>query len=91
MNITVRLMSAMATARSAELSFPGQATTVSRVLEQLLVTHPDLNRWVYSGPGTLRPGVNVFLGEENVRFLEGLDTVVPAGSEVWIVTPESGG
>lgn len=92
MNVTVRLMSSMATARSAELTLPEDSpATVSQVLDGLVARYPEAAMWIYSAAGSLRGGVNVFVGRENVRDLHGLHTDVPPGVEVWIVTPESGG
>jgi molybdopterin converting factor small subunit len=46
---------------------------------------------VLTEEGRLRPHVNVFVGEESIRFLEGLETPLPDGCEVAILPALSGG
>jgi len=75
----------------------GQATisvagaTVSEVLKQLEAAHPGFEDRLFDEQGKLRRFVNVFLAEEDIRFLDGLDTPVPDGSTVSIVPAVAGG
>ena len=41
--------------------------------------------------GELRQHVNVFIDDENIRFLDGLDSAVPDGSTVYVLAAISGG
>lgn len=85
-------MGSMATSRSAEIHFPEEGpSSVALVISELVDRHPELARWIYREPGVLRPGVNVFVDKKNTRFLDGLETPIAPGQEVWIVTPQSGG
>lgn len=45
------------------------ATTVGEALEKLTTTHPDLKRHLYSDEGKLRSFVNVYLNDEDIRYL----------------------
>lgn len=67
------------------------AITVSAVLGALASSYPGVHHAVLDERGTVRPHVNVFVGDENIRFGKGLDTPVPIGSEVWILPAVSGG
>lgn len=73
---------------SIELS---DAATVGAALERLGKLYPGVRERVLTEQGRLRPHVNVFVGEESVRFLEGLDTPLPDGCEVSILPALSGG
>ena len=53
--------------------------------------HPGFAERLFDESGNLRRFVNVFVGEEDIRFLEGLDTPVPAGAVVSVVPAVAGG
>jgi molybdopterin converting factor small subunit len=55
------------------------------------VAHPGFGERLFDEGGNLRRFVNVFMGEEDIRFLSGLATPVPAGSVVSVVPAVAGG
>lgn len=65
--------------------------TVANVLDRLAATHPALGMRVRDEQGRVRPHVNVFVGADNVRDLDGLETEVDAGTQVTILPAVSGG
>jgi len=65
--------------------------TVSSVLDSLAVTHPALERRIRDETGGTRVHVNMFVDADNIRDLDGLETTVPAGSDVSIIPAISGG
>ena len=69
----------------------GPCSTVGEALGALSVRLPAVTDRVLTEQGELRPHVNVFVGEESVRFLDGLSTAVPDGSTITIVPAVSGG
>jgi len=73
---------------ASELTVEGE--TVGDVLKALDVAHPGFNDRLFDEAGALRRFVNVFLGEEDVRFLDGLNTPV-AGQSLSIVPAVAGG
>lgn len=68
-----------------------QADTVDRALTALLQLHPGLRRHIRSEDGGLRDYVNIFLNEEDIRILDGVDTAVRARDTVMIVPSIAGG
>jgi len=69
----------------------GPFATVEDALDELAERLPAVtDRWL-TEQGELRPHVNVFVGEESVRFLEGLATKIPDGATITIVPAVSGG
>ena len=68
-----------------------QASTLGEALKALDVAHPGFAERLFDDSGELRRFVNVFLGEEDVRFLEGLATTVPEGAVVSVVPAVAGG
>ena len=65
--------------------------TVDGVIDAVSAVHPAVGRRVRDEAGALRRHVNVFVGEDNARMLEGTDTPVPEGVEVTVMPAVSGG
>ena len=61
------------------------------VLSSLDQAHPGFADRLLDDDGNLRRFVNVFVADDDIRFLEGLDTPVPDGSEVSIIPAVAGG
>ncbi len=73
---------------ASEVAVPG--TTVGEALDALVRRHPGLRRHLRSEAGGLREHVNVFLNDDDVRYLAGEDT--PAGpDDVVTVVPSIAG
>lgn len=95
MDVRVRLPTQLrnlaAGASSVVAVVESSPVTVSSVLDSLAVTHPALERRVRDETGRTRVHVNLFVDADNVRDLDGVDTIVAAGSEVSIIPAISGG
>jgi len=68
-----------------------EAKTAGEALEQLTTTHGELKKHLYNDGGNLRNFVNVYVGDEDIRDLDGLQTEVKSGSEILIVPSIAGG
>ncbi len=73
----------------AEISVAG--STVSEALGQLLASYPALRPHLMSGENELRPFVNLFLGDENVMELQGLQTPIKATDRLLLIPSIAGG
>ena len=67
----------------------GRGETVGQVLEDVTARYPSLRALLFE-QGDLTPFVNVYVGRDDVRTLEGLDTVV-SGSSVILLPAMAGG
>ncbi len=76
-------------AGSAEVDVEG--STVGEVLKALEAAHPGFQERLFDDGGGLRRFVNIYVGEEDVRFSDGLDTKVEAGQTVSIIPAVAGG
>jgi molybdopterin converting factor small subunit len=65
--------------------------TVGEVLGNLDAAHPGFSDRLLDDQGALRRFVNVFVADDDVRFLQGLDTPVPDGETVAIIPAVAGG
>jgi len=74
---------------NAEVAVGGD--TVGAALNDLAARHPDLRKHLYSDSGNLRAFVNVFLGPEDVRHLQGVNTPLKDSDQLRIVPSVAGG
>ena len=89
--IKVRVPAQLRTLTGGVGEVPVEGTTVGEVLKALDATHPGFAERIFDADGGLRRFVNVFLDEEDVRFLDGLGTPVTDGQTLSIVPAVAGG
>jgi molybdopterin converting factor small subunit len=65
--------------------------TAGDALGNLVEEHPDLEQHLYTGDGKLRSFVNVYKGDEDIRYLDGQDTEVSEDDELSIIPSIAGG
>ncbi len=68
-----------------------EAGTVAEALARLGERHPGILERVIDGSGAPRQFVNIFLGSQDVRALDGLDTPLPEGAVLAIIPAVAGG
>jgi len=68
-----------------------QAETVADALSSLVAQHPDLRRHLYTEDGKLRAFVNVYLNDEDIRYLQKEATSVQESDTISIVPSIAGG
>jgi molybdopterin converting factor small subunit len=91
MSATVRIPTILRnyTAGAGEVNADGG--TLAELLESLESNHSGIRGRILDDAGQLRRFVNVYVGDEDVRFLDGLATPVPDGSTVSIIPAVAGG
>lgn len=88
---TIRIPTALRAFASGAATHQAAATTVGDALIHLTDTYPDLRQHLYGDDGQLRSFVNIYLGEEDIRYLNGPQTEVSPGDEITIVPSIAGG
>jgi molybdopterin converting factor small subunit len=68
-----------------------KASTIGEALTGLVASHPDLRRHLYNDDGKLRAFVNVYLNDEDVRYLDKDATTVQEADTISIVPSIAGG
>jgi len=76
------------TSNLAEVEAAG--STVGEVLKNLAAAHPAVGEQIFEN-GKIRGFVNVFLGDEDIRFLDGDSTPVKEGDEITLIPAIAGG
>jgi len=90
-SVVVRLPSQLRTLVGGAGEVPVEATTVREAILAVDGAYPGLAARVLDEQGSLRRFVNVFVADEDVRFLDGLDTTLDAGQTVSLVPAVAGG
>jgi molybdopterin synthase sulfur carrier subunit len=91
MTATVRIPTPLRPLTGGSATVPVQPGPLSAVLRELDTTYPGLGERVLDDGGALRRFVNVYVADDDVRFLSGLDTDVTDGTTVSIVPAVAGG
>ena len=90
MPVTVKIPTQLRAATDGESSADVEGTTVGEVLDSLYERYGELRSRI-AEDGGLRRFVNVYVGGEDIRFLDGLETTVSDGDEVTILPAVAGG
>ncbi len=77
------------TGGKSEIEMEGQ--TVAQLIENLGAAHPGLKERLYDEKGEVRRFINIYVNEEDIRFLTGTDTPLKDGDEVSIIPAIAGG
>ena len=68
-----------------------QGGTVSEIVDDLEARYPGLKERLMDDSGKLRRFVNIYVNDEDVRFLDGIGTEVPDGARLSIIPAVAGG
>ena len=91
MSVSVKIPTQLRSATEGESSASVDGATVGEVLAKLVAEHPGLTGQVVQADGSLHKFVNIYVDDDDVRYLEGVDTPVPDGAEVSILPAVAGG
>ena len=91
MSITVRIPTQLRTLTGGAGEVSAEGGTVGDVLKALDAAHPGMGERLFDEGGKLRRFVNVFVADEDVRFMDGLDTELSDGQTISIIPAVAGG
>jgi molybdopterin synthase sulfur carrier subunit len=91
MAVTVRIPTTMRPLSGGSSTVEVEGTTLAEVLKALDTAHPGFAERLFDDAGALRRFVNVFVADDDVRYLAGLETPVPDGETVSIIPAVAGG
>ena len=91
MSALVRIPTQLRSLSGGDAEVKVDGATVGEVLAGLDAAHPGFAGRIFDDDGKLRRFVNVFVADEDVRFLQGLDTPVADGQTVSIIPAVAGG
>ncbi len=88
---TVRIPPVLRPAVGGEKELSADGASVGEILRSVADSHPDTQTQLFSGDGELNRYVNVYLNDEDVRVLDGLQTSVGEGDTLVILPAMAGG
>ncbi|MCO8128652.1 MoaD/ThiS family protein [Acidimicrobiia bacterium EGI L10123] len=91
MSATVRIPTTLRPMAGGKSEVEVEGATVGEVLKSLDAAHPGFTDRLLDDDGNLRKFVNVFVADDDVRFMDGLQTPVPDGETVAIIPAVAGG
>jgi sulfur-carrier protein len=91
MPVTVRIPTQLRSLAGGAAEVQVDGSTVSDVLKGLEDAHPGFAERLFDDSGELRRFVNVFVADEDIRFLQGIDTPVTDAEVVSIIPAVAGG
>ncbi len=91
MSVKVRIPTPLRKLTQEQAEVDAAGTTIREIVDDLEKQFPGFKERMCDDGGELRRFVNVYVGEEDIRFLEGLDTKIPEGEQVSIIPAVAGG
>jgi molybdopterin converting factor small subunit len=90
-SVSVRIPTILRTYTGGESEVTAEGATLAEVIASLDAAYPGIGARVLDDAGKLRRFVNVYVGDEDVRFSEGLQTATPDGAQVSVIPAVAGG
>jgi sulfur-carrier protein len=91
MSVSIRIPTTLRTLTGGVSEVEVDGATVGEALAALDAAHPGFNDRLFDADGTLRRFVNVFLADDDVRYLDGVGTAVADGQTISIIPAVAGG
>jgi len=88
---TVRIPPVLRPSVGGEKELSADGSSVGEILRSVAQAHPETESQLFASDGGLNRYVNVYLNDEDVRVLEGLETEVGAGDTLVILPAMAGG
>ena len=88
---TVKIPPVLRASVGGEREVTAEGSNVGAVLRSLVEQYPETERQLFSEGGELNRYVNVYLGDEDVRVMDGLETAVDEGDTLMILPAMAGG
>ena len=91
MSVSVKIPTPLRRVTAGVSSVESSGTNVRELIEDLERQFPGMRERLCDENGAIRRFVNVFVGDEDIRFLDGIDTPLEDGAQVSIIPAVAGG
>ncbi len=91
MSVSVRIPTILRTYTGGESEVTADGATLAEVLDDLDARYPGIKARIVDESGALRRFVNVYVGNDDVRFLDDLATATPDGTQISVIPAVAGG
>jgi molybdopterin converting factor small subunit len=89
--VTLHIPTPLRSATNDQATVDAAGDTVRAALHDLVERYPDLKSNLYNDEDELRQFVNIYVDDDDIRYLDGPDTALSDGAEVSIVPSIAGG
>jgi molybdopterin synthase sulfur carrier subunit len=90
-SVSVRIPTILRSYTGGDSEVTAQGGTLAEVLDDLEANYSGIKARILDDTGELRRFVNVYVGNDDVRFLENLATATPAGTQISVIPAVAGG
>ena len=90
-SVSVRIPTILRTYTGGDAEVNAEGATLRAVVADLESSYSGISARILDDNGKIRRFVNVYVGDEDVRFAEGLDTPTPEGTQISIIPAVAGG
>ena len=91
MAVTISIPTALRQYADGKATVSVESGSVGQLLANLVEQYPQLGKQLYSEQGQLRSFVNIYVGDEDIRYLQGVETQVPDRETISIIPAIAGG
>jgi len=91
MSVSVRIPTILRTYTNGESQVSAEGETLSEVIENLDASYPGIKGRILDEQGAIRRFVNVYVGNDDVRFIDGVQTQTAEGVQVSVIPAVAGG
>ena len=91
MSVSVRIPTILRTYTGGESEVSAQGSTLAEVLDDLETNYTGIKARILDEQGAIRRLVNVYVGNDDVRFLDELETPTPDGARISVIPAVAGG
>ena len=91
MSVSVRIPTILRTYTGGESEVSVEGGTLSEVIDSLDSSYSGIKGRILDEAGQIRRFVNVYVGNDDVRFLDNLDTATPDGTQISVIPAVAGG
>ncbi len=90
-NVKVRIPTPLQKLTGGVGEVEGSGATVKELFADLEEKHPGIKERIYDDEGVLRRFINIYVNEEDIRFLDGEETVLKDGDDISVIPAIAGG
>jgi sulfur-carrier protein len=91
LSVSVRVPTILRTYTGGESEVTAAGTTLAEVLDDLDASYSGIKGRILDDNGELRRFVNIYVGNDDVRFLDNLETPTPDGAQISVIPAVAGG
>lgn len=91
MAITVRIPTVLRPATGGQAVLSGSGSSIGEILGAIATEHPGVRPQLFNEDGSLHKFLNVYINDDDVRYLGGLDAPVADGDEITLLPAVAGG